>query len=69
MYGESRRGGTGPPLVEKQLEKGCEKESMVMTAIRGNWEGYGVCILHTPGGATDSKPMSVVLLEVPSTLE
>lgn len=40
MYGESRREeGTGPPSVEKQLEKGCEKESMVMTAIRGNWEG------------------------------
>ena len=40
VYGESRREeGTGPPSVEKQLEKGCEKESMVMTAIRGNWEG------------------------------
>lgn len=54
MYGESRREeGTGPPLVEKQLEKGCEKKAHGYDAIRGNWEGYGVCILHTPGGATD----------------
>lgn len=40
VYGESRREeGTRPPLVEKQLERGCEEESMVVMAIRGNCEG------------------------------
>jgi len=58
VCGESRREeGARPPLVEEQLERGCEKESMVMMAIRGNCEGLWCSVPHTPGGATDTRPM------------
>lgn len=52
MHAERRQEGTGPSLVEKQHEKGCEKESLLHDGHKGSLCGIMVSVHCILLGAT-----------------